>query len=138
MTMVDIDNEALREPNTYLASTPLAMVRQFMRIMGQPLNVQYFHDSRLALFRLLLIREEIEELSTATEAEEVLKELADVVYTAYGKAAAHGWDLDEAFRRVHASNMSKLDDHGNPIYRDDGKVCKGPNYSPPDLSDLVK
>ena len=48
-----------------------------------------------------------------------------------------GWNLDEAMYRVHQSNMSKLDEKGNPIYRDDGKVLKGPNYQPPDLSDLV-
>ena len=39
--------------------------------------------------------------------------------------------------RVHESNMSKLDDNGKPIYRDDGKVLKGPNYTPPNLEDLV-
>ena len=47
-----------------------------------------------------------------------------------------GWLLDEAMDRVHKSNMSKLDEDGNPIYREDGKVLKGPNYKPPDLSDL--
>jgi len=47
------------------------------------------------------------------------------------------WDLDEAMHRVHESNMSKLDEDGKPIYREDGKVLKGPNYSPPNLEDLV-
>ena len=47
------------------------------------------------------------------------------------------WDLEQALRRVHRSNMSKLGDDGKPIYREDGKVLKGPNYQPPDLSDLV-
>ena len=44
----------------------------------------------------------------------------------------------EAFDRVHQSNMSKLGADGKPIYREDGKVLKGPNYKAPDLSDLVK
>ena len=48
-----------------------------------------------------------------------------------------GWDLDETLHRVHESNMSKLDEDGKPIYRDDGKVLKGPNYAPPNLDDLV-
>jgi predicted HAD superfamily Cof-like phosphohydrolase len=48
-----------------------------------------------------------------------------------------GWNLDEALDRVHRSNMSKLDVDGQPIYRADGKVLKGPNYQPPNLSDLV-
>ena len=66
-----------------------------------------------------------------------LKELADLVYVCYQYAANMGWDLDEAMHRVHESNMSKLDNEGNPIYREDGKVLKGPNYKPPNLEDLV-
>lgn len=45
--------------------------------------------------------------------------------------------FNEAFRRVHASNMSKLGPNGKPIYREDGKVLKGPNYKPPALDDLA-
>ena len=69
--------------------------------------------------------------------EEALKELADLVYVCYQYAENMRWDLDGALDLVHQSNMSKLDDEGNPIYREDGKVLKGPNYKPPDLSDLV-
>ena len=68
--------------------------------------------------------------------EHALKELADLVYVCYQYAENMGWFLDEALNRVHISNMSKLDKDGKPIYRDDGKVLKGPNYKPPDLSDL--
>ena len=46
-------------------------------------------------------------------------------------------DFDTAFNRVHFSNMSKLDYNGNPIYRKDGKVTKGPNYKAPTLGDLI-
>jgi len=52
-------------------------------------------------------------------------------------AASQDWDLDEAMRRVHESNMSKLGEDGKPIYRADGKVLKGPNYKPPYLNDLI-
>ena len=69
--------------------------------------------------------------------QECLKELADLVYVCYQYAANMNWDLDEAMHRVHESNMSKLDQDGKPIYREDGKVLKGPNYQPPDLSDLI-
>ena len=48
-----------------------------------------------------------------------------------------GWNLDEAMDRVHSSNMSKLGEDGKPIYREDGKVLKGPNYAPPTLTDLL-
>ncbi len=68
---------------------------------------------------------------------EALKELADLVYVCYQYAENMGWLLDEALDRVHLSNMSKLDEQGKPIYRDDGKVLKGPNYKPPTLTDLV-
>lgn len=43
-----------------------------------------------------------------------------------------------AFEIVHASNMSKLDDEGKPVYREDGKVMKGPNYVAPDMTPVVK
>jgi len=69
--------------------------------------------------------------------EECLKELADLVYVCYQYAENMGWDLDETLDRIHKSNMSKLDEDGKPIYREDGKVLKGPNYKPPNLSDLV-
>ena len=69
--------------------------------------------------------------------EEQLKELADLVYVCFQYAASQDWDLDEAMRRVHQSNMSKLDEYGKPIRRADGKVLKGPMYAPPNLKDLV-
>ena len=68
--------------------------------------------------------------------EHALKELADLVYVCYQYAENMGWFLDEAFNRVHISNMSKLDKDSKPIYREDGKVLIGPDYKPPDLSDL--
>ena len=68
--------------------------------------------------------------------EECLKELADLVYVCYQYAENMGWFLDEALDRVHLSNMSKLGEDGKPIYREDGKVLKGPNYKPPTLEDL--
>jgi NTP pyrophosphatase (non-canonical NTP hydrolase) len=66
-----------------------------------------------------------------------LKELADLVYVCAQYAENMDWDLEQALRRVHHSNMSKLGDDGKPIYREDGKVLKGPNYQPPNLTDLV-
>jgi len=69
----------------------------------------------------------------------MLKELADVQVVVSGMAVAVKpmKELGIAFERVHASNMSKLGADGKPIHREDGKVLKGPNYFPPDLSDLV-
>lgn len=70
-------------------------------------------------------------------AADCLKELADLVYVCFQYAENLGWDLDEALDRVHESNMTKLGADGQPIRREDGKVLKGPNYQPPNLTDLV-
>ena len=78
------------------------------------------------------------ETENAAKRENVLKELSDLVFVCYQFAACYGLDLDEALARVYESNMSKLDENGQPIYREDGKVLKGPNYEPPNLSSLVK
>lgn len=66
----------------------------------------------------------------------VAKELADIAYTLLGTVISHG--LQEEFERifdaVHESNMSKLDENGKPIYREDGKILKSSRYHEPDLS----
>lgn len=93
------------------------------------------------MMQLRLIAEEFEEFRNAAEFErdeDCLKELADLVYVCAQYAANLGWDLDEALARVHASNLSKLGSDGKPLRRADGKVLKGPNYAPPDLTDLVE
>ena len=87
-----------------------------------------------------LIDEEFSEFHEAYhfgDNSEELKELSDLVYVCYQYAASQEWDLDEAMRRVHESNMSKLGADGKPIYRGDGKVLKGPNYKEPTLGDLI-
>ena len=97
-------------------------------------------DAELLVLRKNLIKEEVNELFKAIETEEatdVLKELVDVVVVCVGMADTYGWNFDTAFKRVHDSNMSKLDDEGKPVYRDDGKVLKSKNYQAPYLNDLI-
>ena len=98
-------------------------------------------SSHLRVTQKRLIDEEYQEFDWAVArilpAVDQLKELADLVYVCYQYAANEDWDLDEAMRRVHQSNMSKLGNDGKPIRREDGKILKGPNYQPPNLSDLV-
>ena len=88
-------------------------------------------------FKEFLEAEDLLYRDNPTVTAEALKELADLVYVCYQYAENMNWFLDEALNRVHESNMSKLDEDGKPIYREDGKVLKGPNYKPPDLSDLL-
>ena len=90
--------------------------------------------------QLDLIAEEFKEFQQAHFSEgdiATLKELADLVYVCFQYAENMEWDLEEALRRVHASNMSKLGLDGKPIRRADGKILKGPNYVPPQLNDLI-
>ena len=141
MTGIFYDTEEVEsmteEFTVRVEQTPLDMVVEFGTAMGQDVDVPYGRTTDLETMRLKLIEEECKEVHDADSTENLLKELADLVYVTYGMAATFGWDLDEAVRRVHASNMSKLGEDGKPIYREDGKVLKGPNYKKPDLSDLV-
>ena len=65
------------------------------------------------------------------------KELADLVIVSFGAAIEAGIDLNMVLGAVHASNMSKLGEDGKPIYREDGKVLKGPNYSAPNIKEVL-
>jgi predicted HAD superfamily Cof-like phosphohydrolase len=123
--------------------------KAFREIFGQEIldniSSQGFIKKKLWDMQRELIREEYREFLDATEIlfedpesdekrVELVKELSDLVFVCYQFAAAFSIDLDEAMFRVFESNMSKLDEHGKPIYRVDGKVLKGPNYKKPDLS----
>ena len=68
---------------------------------------------------------------------DVLKELCDLVYVLAQFAENEGIDLDHAIQLVHESNMSKLGEDGKPIRREDGKILKGPNYAPADVSSCL-
>jgi len=63
--------------------------------------------------------------------------LGDLVYVEYGLALELGLDLDEVIDEIHAANMTKLGEDGNPIRREDGKVTKGPNYIPPNIAHVL-
>jgi|TARA_R110000787_G_scaffold35398_1_gene90952 predicted HAD superfamily Cof-like phosphohydrolase len=122
-------------------------VENFMKDCDQPIDSEF--NSELFNFRMKLIAEEFMELAQAGESltlstidskeellirqEDFLKEMSDCIYVIYGMAVTFGWDLEEAFNRVHQSNMTKL-----PYTKlDDGKVQKGPNYEPPTLEGLI-
>ena len=90
--------------------------------------------------RISLINEELEELKEAIinrDIKEVADALTDILYVTYGAGHAFGINLDNCFKEVQNSNMSKLGNDGKPIYNDKGKVMKGPNYFKPDLNKFV-
>ena len=132
--------------------TLLEQACKFREIFKQEIleNISRFGFIKKNLWdmQLRLIAEEGQEFMTAADEcyadpentnrrEELVKELSDLVFVCYQFAATFNLDLDEAMHRVFDSNLSKLDEHGEPIYREDGKVLKGPNYQPPDLSGCV-
>jgi predicted HAD superfamily Cof-like phosphohydrolase len=114
----------------------------FMSTFGQEVKEKAeFPDNETIALRLELIEEELNELREAignADIVEVADALTDILYVTYGAGHAFGIDLDKCFQEVQESNMSKLDHNGDPIYREDGKVMKGPNYFQPDLTSIVK
>ena len=66
--------------------------------------------------------------------------LGDMLYILCGTIITHGMQdvIDEVFEEIQQSNMSKLGNDGKPIYREDGKVLKGPNYFRPNIAKILK
>jgi predicted HAD superfamily Cof-like phosphohydrolase len=92
--------------------------------------------------RYNLIKEENEEYLNACKNNDIVEiadALGDILYIALGTLLRHGLHdkIDEVFEEIHNSNMSKLDDNGKPIYREDGKVLKGPNYFKPNIKKIL-
>jgi len=122
--------------------TNFEMVKEFMRTFGQEVKeTPEFPDQPTIDLRRKLIDEEVLELKEGIllrDIENVAKELTDILVIVYGAGADFGIDLDACFKEVHASNMSKLGKDGKPIYREDGKVLKGPNYVQADMKKVLK
>ena len=119
------------------------LVEEFHRVFGHTVADSINIDNRkLNALRVELIREELEELGYAlntNDAIEVLDALTDLQYVLDGAYLALGFSQykDAAFNEVHRSNMSKLGADGKPIYRADGKILKGVNYSEPNLAKVM-
>ena len=87
-----------------------------------------------------LILEELMELNEAFDHGnmiEIADALTDIIYVTAQRAITMGLPVDALLREVHRSNMSKLDEQGNPIFRADGKVLKGNNFSEPDIAGIL-
>ena len=112
-----------------------------MKTFGQEVKSKSSLSSdKINNLRVSLIVEELEELKQAIDQKDLLEvadALTDLLYVTYGAGHAFGINLDKCFDEVQKSNMSKLGDNGKPIYSDNGKVLKGPNYFKPDLSSFL-
>ena len=93
--------------------------------------------------RYELMKEENNEYIEAAENDDIVEvadALGDMLYILCGTIIEHGMTelIEEVFDEIHRSNMSKLGKDGNPVYREDGKVIKGPNFFKPDIAKIIK
>ena len=122
--------------------TNFEKVGTFMKTFGQEVKLRpSLSTDKINKLRLSLIKEELDELKEAIDKKDLIEiadALTDILYVTYGAGHAFGINLDICFDEVQNSNMSKLDENGNPIYNDSGKVMKGPNYFSPNLKKYLK
>ena len=122
--------------------TNFASVKNFMETFGQEVKEKAeFPSNKIVKLRYDLIKEELDEFEQAIKdknLKEIADSLTDILYVTYGAGHAFGIDLDKCFDEVQRSNMSKLGQDGKPIYNENGKVMKGPNYFEPDLGKFLK
>ncbi len=116
-------------------------VKKFMETFGQEIKEKAsFPNDKITSLRYDLIKEELDEFKEAIDKKdikEVADALTDILYVTYGAGHAFGINLDKCFQEVQNSNMSKLGKDGKPIYNENGKVMKGPNYFKPNLNKFV-
>lgn len=123
----------------------IAAVKEFHSTFGLGIEESPVADLGTAknLLRYNLMKEENEEYLEAAENNnltEVADALGDMLYILCGTIIEHGMQhkIEEVFDEIQSSNMSKLGADGKPIYREDGKVLKGPNYFKPDIARILK
>ena len=114
----------------------------FMKTFGQEVKTKAeLSNNKINELRISLINEELDELKKAIKDNDILEvadALTDILYVAYGAGHAFGINLDKCFTEVQNSNMSKLGKDGKPIYNEQGKVMKGPNFFEPNLGKLLR
>lgn len=120
------------------------LVRRFHERFKQAINDEpHVDDDTLNTLRVNLLQEELNELDSALFHGDIiatLDALTDLQYVLDGAYLSLGFHRHKnaALAEVHRSNMSKLGADGRPVYRADGKVTKGPSYSPPDLAAVMQ
>ncbi|MDX1651634.1 MAG: nucleoside triphosphate pyrophosphohydrolase family protein [Brumimicrobium sp.] len=104
--------------------------------------VAKIETDQIELRHRLMMEENNEYLEAArnNDLAEVADALGDQLYILCGTILKHGMQdvIAEVFREIHRSNMSKLDENGQPIYREDGKVLKGKNYFRPNVKAILE
>lgn len=121
----------------------IEQVKKFHQAFGHPVRQKptFLSEERVEM-RIDILKEEIAELEDAMLEQDIVSvadAIIDSMYILIGHALEYGFAhrLEECFDEVQRSNMSKLGADGLPIYREDGKIMKGPNYSPPNLAGII-
>lgn len=114
----------------------------FKHPVGNKEKPHLIPDERAKL-RYSLIKEELEEYKKACEdgnIVEIADALGDILFVTFGSIIEHGLQdkILKVFSEIQASNMSKLDEGGKPIFREDGKILKGPNYFKPNIKKIIE
>lgn len=127
-----------------MTDTTLKQVAEFHMAFDQVIaRVPYLDDEQRNALRINLLTEELNELAVALmqrDPVKVLDALTDLQYVLDGTYLSLGLAKYKhaAFAEVHRSNMSKLAANGDPVLREDGKILKGPDYSPPRLAEVMR
>lgn len=123
----------------------LDAVKEFHSAFGLGISEQPKADlgETVNMLRFNLMKEENEEYLEAVQNNdltEIADALGDMLYILCGTIIEHGlqYKIEEVFDEIQRSNMSKLGEDGKPIYREDGKVMKGPNYFKPNFEEILK
>ena len=120
-----------------------------VKLFHKKFNIDYLNEptanipEEIKQLRFKLMEEENLEYLKATRENdlvEIADALGDMLYILCGTIISHGLQnkIEEIFQEIQSSNMSKLGKNGKPIYREDGKVLKGPDYFKPDIRKILK
>ena len=120
-----------------------------VKLFHKKFNIDYLNEptanipEEIKQLRFKLMEEENLEYLKATRENdlvEIADALGDMLYILCGTIISHGLQnkIEKIFQEIQSSNMSKLGKDGKPVYRDDGKVLKGPNYFKPDIRKILK
>jgi predicted HAD superfamily Cof-like phosphohydrolase len=106
-------------------------------------NEPSFLTEKESDLRFNLLKEENEEYLEACKSGnmvEIADALGDILYITFGTIMRHGLQhkIQEVFDEIQQSNMSKLDENGNPIFREDGKILKSEKYFKPDIKSILE
>ena len=128
-----------------MITNPIEQVKEF----ADTFNIKYSDDMNVNIdestidLRFRLMQEEnLEYLEAAKNKDivEVADALGDILYILCGTILTHGLQhkIVEVFNEIQRSNMSKLDINGKPVFREDGKILKGPNYFKPNIKEILE